>query len=248
MRISLAETARSSLHNDEAEESPSSSPPDQHRCANYDAKPPYEAPDSHAAAMHANDMLRTNNKSMTREIVPEYTSATSATALKCLGETDHTGLRTQSNPKDAKAALVTQQVSRCWPYVLERKQCGAGDRCGCCLELSRHDQQYGLGCVRISLADLVPYFVPREITHLPHKCNARTYDDYISNIVDHGLETFGDKCWKEDNNFLCTLWKLMIGVKARSTDEVDTQVVRVFDQTLTLCRPTYFATYLASSS
>lgn len=49
----------------------------------------------------------------------------------------------------------------------------------------------------------------------------KQYDRYISEIVDHHLDAFGELCWMEDDNdFLQKLFKLMTRVKPKSEEEV----------------------------
>jgi hypothetical protein len=49
----------------------------------------------------------------------------------------------------------------------------------------------------------------------------KTYDKYVSEIVDRHLDDFGELCWMEDNNdFLQKLFKLMTRVKPKNDDEV----------------------------
>lgn len=60
------------------------------------------------------------------------------------------------------------------------------------------------------------------MVHINHN-EEKKYDKYLSDIVDHHLDAFGDICWAEDDNdFSPRLFKLMTRVKPKSDDEVCT--------------------------
>jgi len=60
---------------------------------------------------------------------------------------------------------------------------------------------------------------PLGMVHINHN-EEKTYDRYISDIVDHHLDALGELCWREDDNdFLQKLFKLMTRVKPKSDDE-----------------------------
>jgi hypothetical protein len=57
------------------------------------------------------------------------------------------------------------------------------------------------------------------IVHINHS-EEKTYDKYITNIVENHLDDFGELCWLEDDDdFLQKLFKLMTRVKPKSDDE-----------------------------
>ncbi|KAF1914878.1 hypothetical protein BDU57DRAFT_520076 [Ampelomyces quisqualis] len=224
----------------------------------------------------------------------------SAEALKNLGKNGGRALGTHLEPNVAKAAHDMRKIHACWHCVLQRDKCGPGDVCERCLKRAqRPNADCGLGCNRIKLVELSPYFLPGLVTqmhedsHLKHFVNQyvhgwgnteftlymtcggktmpriavkvyeftpkghelttqiqyvtdprtnkriavtkqspalgmvhinhneeKTYDKYISDIVDHHLDDFGDLCWKEDNNdFLPKLFKLMARVTPKNEDE-----------------------------
>jgi hypothetical protein len=58
------------------------------------------------------------------------------------------------------------------------------------------------------------------MVHINHN-EEKTYDRYITEIVDNHLDAFGELCWMEDDNdFQQKLFKLMTRVKPKSDDEV----------------------------
>jgi hypothetical protein len=236
---------------------------------------------------------------MTFEVIPAPETAASA-ALKN-AKNGGRALGTHLEPDVAKAAHDMRKISACWHCVLQRDKCGPGDICERCLKRSqRPNADCGLGCIRIKLVELSPYFLPGLITqmhedsHLKHFVNQyvhvwgnveftlymtcgghsmpripvkvyefvpkgnellvqiqyitdprtnkriavkkqspalgmvhinhneeKTYDRYISEIVDNHLDAFGELCWAEDDNdFLPKLFKLMTRVKPKNDDEV----------------------------
>ena len=57
------------------------------------------------------------------------------------------------------------------------------------------------------------------MVHINHN-EEKKYDRYITEIVDHHLDAFGELCWMEDDNdFQQKLFKLMTRVKPKSDDE-----------------------------
>ncbi|KAF2033851.1 hypothetical protein EK21DRAFT_57779 [Setomelanomma holmii] len=57
------------------------------------------------------------------------------------------------------------------------------------------------------------------MVHINHN-EEKTYDKYITQIVDHHLDAFGELCWMEDDNdFQQKLFKLMTRVKPKNDDE-----------------------------
>jgi hypothetical protein len=230
-------------------------------------------------------------------------SESSASALKALGKNGGRMLGTHLEPEVAKAAHDMRKISACWHCVLQRDKCGPGDICERCLKRSqRPNADCGLGCIRIKLVELSPYFLPGLVTqmhedsylkhfvskhvhgwgnveftvhmtcggtkmprlpvkvyefvpngnellvqiqyvtdphtkkrvarkkmspalgmvHINHN-EEKIYDKYITDIVDHHLDAFGELCWMEDDNdFLQKLFKLMTRVKPKNDDEVTT--------------------------
>tara|TARA_R110002003_G_scaffold97_12_gene7830 strand:+ start:7752 stop:9746 length:1995 start_codon:yes stop_codon:yes gene_type:complete len=58
------------------------------------------------------------------------------------------------------------------------------------------------------------------MVHINHN-EEKTYDKYITQIVDNHLDAFGELCWMEDDNdFQQKLFKLMTRVKPKNDDEV----------------------------
>jgi hypothetical protein len=50
----------------------------------------------------------------------------------------------------------------------------------------------------------------------------KKYDKYISDIVDHHLDAFGELCWMEDDNdFQQKLFRLLTRVQTKSDEEVN---------------------------
>jgi hypothetical protein len=57
------------------------------------------------------------------------------------------------------------------------------------------------------------------MVHINHN-EEKTYDKYVTDIVENHLDDFGELCWLEDDNdFLQKLFKLMTRVKLNSDDE-----------------------------
>lgn len=109
----------------------------------------------------------TTTRPVTFELVPEPTSATSATPTKGIGKNGGRALGTHLEPDVAKAAHDMRKISACWHCVLQRDKCGAGDPCERCLKRSlRPNADCGLGCTRIKLVELSPYFLPGLVTSL----------------------------------------------------------------------------------
>lgn len=79
----------------------------------------------------------------------------------------------------------------------------------------------------------------------------KKYDKYITDIVDHHLDAFGELCWREDDNdFQQKLFKLMTRVKAKNDDEAKllreifrlVVVTYIMSHTLTIAEETKVAT------
>ncbi|KAF2652266.1 hypothetical protein K491DRAFT_54790 [Lophiostoma macrostomum CBS 122681] len=84
-------------------------------------------------------------------------------------------LGTHLEPEVAKAAHDMRKTVACWHCVLQRDKCGPGDSCERCKKRSlRPNADCGLGCSRIKLIELAPYFIPTLVTsmhedaHLTH--------------------------------------------------------------------------------
>lgn len=79
----------------------------------------------------------------------------------------------------------------------------------------------------------------------------KKYEKYVSDIVDHHLDAFGELCWKEDDNdFHQKLFRLMTRVKPKSEDEQKLfrdvyrliVVTFIMSHTLTIAPETKYAT------
>jgi len=247
----------------------------------------------------ANYMPTSNVADGSFESALEHESA--ATALKNqLAKNGGRALGTHLEPDVAKSAHEMRKISACWHCVLQRDKCSDGEICARCLKRSqRPNADCGLGCIRIKLVELSPYFLPELVTQmhedssLKHFVNSyvhgwgnteftlymtcggynmpripvkvyefvpkgnellvqlqyitdprtntritvkkqspalgmvhinhneeKTYDKYITDIVDNHLDAFGELCWLEDDNdFLQKLFKLMTRVKPKNDDE-----------------------------
>jgi hypothetical protein len=128
-------------------------------------------------SMQGNYMPVNENQGMTFEVIPAPESAASA-AAKLLSKNGGRALGTHLEPEVAKAAHDMRKISACWHCVLQRDKCGPGDICERCLKRSqRPNADCGLGCIRIKLVELSPYFLPGLVTqmhedsHLKHFVN-----------------------------------------------------------------------------
>ncbi|KAH8731520.1 hypothetical protein GQ44DRAFT_767385 [Phaeosphaeriaceae sp. PMI808] len=235
---------------------------------------------------------------MTFEVVEPESSASAA--MRALGKNGGRALGTHLEPDVAKGAHSMRKIQACWHCVLQRDRCGPGDICERCLKRSqRPNADCGLGCTRIKLVELSPYFLPGIVTqmhedsHLKHfvsqyihqwnnveftvymTCGGhtmpripvkvyefvpkgnellaqiqyvtdpstnkrvavrkqspalgmvhinhneeKTYDRYITEIVEHHLDSFGELCWMEDDNdFQQKLFRLITRVKPKNDEE-----------------------------
>jgi hypothetical protein len=128
-------------------------------------------------AVQSNYMPTNEGQGMTFEVIPAPESAESA-AAKLLSKNGGRALGTHLEPEVAKAAHDMRKISACWHCVLQRDKCGPGDICERCLKRSqRPNADCGLGCIRIKLVELSPYFLPGLVTqmhedsHLKHFVN-----------------------------------------------------------------------------
>jgi hypothetical protein len=81
-------------------------------------------------------------------------------------------LGTHLEPTVAKAAHDMRKIVACWHCVLQRDKCGPGDICERCHKRSqRPNADCGLGCTRIKLVDLSPYFLPSLVTQMHEDSN-----------------------------------------------------------------------------
>lgn len=70
---------------------------------------------------------------------------------------------------------------------------------------------------RISVKRESPALGMKRIIHDEQK----TYDDYVSAIVDHHLDTFANVCWADDDDdFAPQLFRLTMSVRSKAQDEV----------------------------
>jgi hypothetical protein len=102
---------------------------------------------------------------------PEPESFQSA-AEKALAKSGGRMLGTHLEPTVAKAAHDMRKIVACWHCVLQRDKCGPGDICERCHKRSqRPNADCGLGCTRIKLVDLSPYFLPSLVTQMHEDSN-----------------------------------------------------------------------------
>jgi len=261
---------------------------------------------------------------------PEPESSQSAAQKALAAKSGGRALGTHLEPTVAKAAHDMRKIVACWHCVLQRDKCGPGDICERCFKRSqRPNADCGLGCNRLKLIDLSPYFLPSLVTQM-HEANLthfvtqyiqqwgsveltvmmtcgqdnmprmpvkvyefiprgdallvqiqyktdpvthtrvaiqkqspalgmvhinhneeKKYDRYITEIVDHHLDAFGELCWMEDDNdFQQKLFKLMTRVKPKSDDEAKLLreifrlivVTFIMSHTLTIAEETKAAT------
>ncbi|KAL5122022.1 hypothetical protein ACEQ8H_000238 [Pleosporales sp. CAS-2024a] len=91
----------------------------------------------------------------------------SPSALKNLAKNGGRALGTHLEPEVAKAAHDMRKISACWHCVLQRDKCSDGKICARCLKRSqRPNADCGLGCTRIKLVELSPYFLPPLVTQM----------------------------------------------------------------------------------
>ncbi|KAH7391836.1 hypothetical protein BKA66DRAFT_413171 [Pyrenochaeta sp. MPI-SDFR-AT-0127] len=88
------------------------------------------------------------------------------------------------------------------------------------------------------------------MVHINHN-EEKKYDNYITDIVDNHLDSFGELCWEEaDNDFQQKLFKLMTRVNPKSDDEAKLLrevyrlivVTYIMSHTLTIAEETKIAT------
>jgi len=262
---------------------------------------------------------------------PESESSQSAAQKALAAKSGGRALGTHLEPTVAKAAHDMRKIVACWHCVLQRDKCGPGDICERCFKRSqRPNADCGLGCNRLKLIDLSPYFLPSLVTQMHEDANLthfvtqyiqqwgsveltvmmtcgqdnmprmpvkvyefiprgdallvqiqyktdpvthtrvaiqkqspalgmvhinhneeKKYDRYITEIVDHHLDAFGELCWMEDDNdFQQKLFKLMTRVKPKSDDEAKLLreifrlivVTFIMSHTLTIAEETKAAT------
>ena len=262
---------------------------------------------------------------------PEPESSRNAAQKSLAAKSGGRALGTHLEPTVAKAAHDMRKIVACWHCVLQRDKCGPGDICDRCFKRSqRPNADCGLGCNRMKLIDLSPYFLPSLVTQMHEDSNLtrfvtqyiqqwgsdeltvfmtcgqssmprmavkvyefiprgdellvqiqyqmdpvtharipikkqspalgmvhinhneeKKYDKYISEIVDHHLDAFGEICWMEDDNdFQQKLFKLMTRINPKSDDEAKLLreifrlivVTFIMSHTLTIAEETKAAT------
>jgi hypothetical protein len=106
----------------------------------------------------------------------------SVTSARNLAKNGGRALGTHLEPEVAKAAHDMRKISACWHCVLQRDKCSDGEICARCLKRSqRPNADCGLGCIRIKLVELSPYFLPplvsqmHEDSHLKHFVNSHVH-------------------------------------------------------------------------
>ncbi|KAF1838316.1 hypothetical protein BDW02DRAFT_14199 [Decorospora gaudefroyi] len=103
---------------------------------------------------------------------PEPESAPSAAHKALAAKSGGRALGTHLEPRVAKAAHDMRKIVACWHCVLQRDKCGPGDICERCLKRSqRPNADCGLGCNRMKLVDLSPYFLPALVTQMHEDSN-----------------------------------------------------------------------------
>jgi hypothetical protein len=136
-------------------------------------------------SLQANYAPAKNVPEMTFDIVPD-TESTSTVAMKNLGKNGGRALGTHLEPDVAKAAHDMRKISACWHCVLQRDKCGPGDICERCLKRSqRPNADCGLGCIRIKLVELSPYFLPGLVTQM-HE------DSHLKHFVSQYIHQWGN--------------------------------------------------------
>jgi hypothetical protein len=121
-------------------------------------QPPTTAP----MAMNANYLPPTNVSDVSFDTVLEAESA-----AKTLAKNGGRTLGTHLEPDVAKSAHEMRKISACWHCVLQRDKCSDGEICARCLKRSqRPNADCGLGCIRIKLVELSPYFLPALVTQM----------------------------------------------------------------------------------
>lgn len=130
---------------------------------------PFEpvVPPSRSVVKASHPTATSTRPPVTFELVPEPSSAPPTNTAKNMVKNGGRALGTHLEPEVAKAAHDMRKISACWHCVLQRDKCGAGDPCERCLKRSmRPNADCGLGCTRIKLVELSPYFLPGLVTQL----------------------------------------------------------------------------------
>ncbi|KNG49179.1 fungal zn binuclear cluster domain containing protein [Stemphylium lycopersici] len=117
---------------------------------------------------------------MSFDMSPEPESSQTA-AQKTLAKSGGRALGTHLEPTVAKAAHDMRKIVACWHCVLQRDKCGPGEICERCFKRSqRPNADCGLGCNRMKLIDLSPYFLPSLVTQMHEDSNlTRFVTQYI---------------------------------------------------------------------
>ncbi|KAF2003422.1 hypothetical protein P154DRAFT_86290 [Amniculicola lignicola CBS 123094] len=119
----------------------------------------------------------------------ERETSLSQRALSVSGQRGRPGgraLGTHLEPKVAKAAHDMRRIVACWHCVLQRDKCGPGDTCERCLKRAqRPNADCGLGCSRIKLVELAPYFLPSLVTQM-HE------DAHLTHFVSQYIRQWGN--------------------------------------------------------
>jgi hypothetical protein len=118
---------------------------------------------------------------MSFDASPEPESARSAAQKAMAAKSGGRALGTHLEPTVAKAAHDMRKIVACWHCVLQRDKCGPGDICDRCFKRSqRPNADCGLGCNRMKLIDLSPYFLPPLVTQMHEDSNlTRFVTQYI---------------------------------------------------------------------
>jgi hypothetical protein len=109
---------------------------------------------------------------MSFDASPEPESAGSAAQKALAAKSGGRALGTHLEPTVAKHAHDMRKVVACWHCVLQRDKCSPGDTCERCQKRSqRPNADCGLGCNRMKLVDLSPYFLPALVTQMHEDSN-----------------------------------------------------------------------------
>ncbi|EDU45461.1 hypothetical protein PTRG_02938 [Pyrenophora tritici-repentis Pt-1C-BFP] len=109
---------------------------------------------------------------MSFDASPEPESSRSAAQKALAAKSGGRALGTHLEPTVAKAAHDMRKIVACWHCVLQRDKCGPGDTCERCFKRSqRPNADCGLGCNRMKLIDLSPYFLPSLVTQMHEDSN-----------------------------------------------------------------------------
>jgi hypothetical protein len=89
--------------------------------------------------------------------------------------THPSSLISPSKPTVPSVSGVQESFDACWHCVLQRAKCSAGDICERCHQRSqRPNADCSLGCNRVKLVDLSPYFLPALVTQM-HEDSSLTH-------------------------------------------------------------------------